>query len=50
MSIRFLTSGESHGKCLSGIIEGIPYGYKIDFDFINSELSSRQKVMAEVAE
>lgn len=43
MSIRFLTSGESHGECLNAIIEGIPYGYKLDFDFINSELSNRQK-------
>ena len=43
MSIRFLTSGESHGQSLSAIIEGIPYGYEIDFDFINAELSARQK-------
>ena len=39
---RFLTSGESHGKCLSAIIEGIVAGIFIDIDFINSELSSRQ--------
>ncbi|MBR2069534.1 MAG: chorismate synthase [Candidatus Gastranaerophilales bacterium] len=43
MSIRFLTAGESHGQSLSAIIEGIPYGYELDFDFINSELSSRQE-------
>ncbi len=42
MAIRFLTSGESHGECLNGIIEGIPFGYELDFDFINSELSARQ--------
>ena len=42
MSIRFLTAGESHGKCLNAIIEGIPFGYELDFDFINSELSARQ--------
>lgn len=42
MAIRFLTSGESHGKCLNAIIEGIPYGYELDFDFINSELQARQ--------
>ena len=41
--IRFLTAGESHGKCLCAIIEGIPFGYKLDIDFINSELSERQK-------
>ncbi|MBR1617119.1 chorismate synthase, partial [bacterium] len=43
MAIRFLTSGESHGECLNAIIEGIPFGYELDFDFINSELSNRQK-------
>lgn len=43
MAIRFLTSGESHGECLNAIIEGIPYGYELDFDFINKELSARQK-------
>lgn len=42
MAIRFLTSGESHGEALSAIIEGIPFGYELDFDFINSELASRQ--------
>ena len=41
--IRFLTSGESHGKCLNAIIEGIGYGYELDFDFINNELANRQK-------
>ena len=41
--LRYLTSGESHGKCLNAIIEGIPFGYELDFDFINSELASRQK-------
>lgn len=43
MAIRFLTSGESHGQCLNAIIEGVPYGYELDFDFINSELSARQQ-------
>ena len=43
MALRFLTSGESHGQCLNAIIDGIPYGYELDFDFINSELSNRQK-------
>lgn len=43
MGLRFLTAGESHGQCLSAIIEGIPYGYKLDFDFINSELKARQQ-------
>ena len=43
MALRFLTSGESHGQALNAIIDGIPYGYELDFDFINSELSQRQQ-------
>lgn len=39
---RFLTAGESHGKCLTAIIEGISAGFEIDIDFINSELKRRQ--------
>lgn len=39
---RFLTSGESHGKCLTAIIEGLPANMEIDTDFINSELRRRQ--------
>ena len=40
---RFLTSGESHGKCLTAIIEGIPAGLEIDINFINNELERRQQ-------
>ena len=40
---RFLTSGESHGKCLTAIIEGLPAGLEIDVNFINSELKRRQQ-------
>lgn len=39
---RFLTAGESHGKCLTAIIEGLPSGFEIDLDFINFELKRRQ--------
>lgn len=42
MILRFLTSGESHGKCLNAIIEGVPAGINIDINFINKELSRRQ--------
>ncbi len=41
-NFRFLTSGESHGKCLDAIIEGVPSGFKIDVNFINAELKRRQ--------
>lgn len=40
---RFLTAGESHGKCLTAIIDGIPSNLAVDIDFINTELSRRQK-------
>lgn len=40
---RFLTAGESHGKCLTAIIEGLPAGLNIDIDFINNELKRRQQ-------
>lgn len=39
---RFLTAGESHGKCLTAIIEGLPANLEIDVDFINNELKRRQ--------
>ena len=41
--IRYVTSGESHGKCLTAILEGIPSGLKISEDDINGELARRQK-------
>ncbi|MGB9876542.1 MAG: chorismate synthase [bacterium] len=40
--LRFLTAGESHGKCLVTIIEGFPAGLKADIHFINEELRRRQ--------
>ena len=40
---RFLTSGESHGKCLNAIIEGVPSGFPISVDMINNELWRRQQ-------
>ena len=40
--IRFLTAGESHGKCLSLIIEGVPSGLRLSADDINKDLKRRQ--------
>jgi len=40
--LRYLTSGESHGKCLLATLEGMPAGLKIDEARINAELSRRQ--------
>ncbi len=42
MLFRFLTSGESHGKCLTAIVEGMPSGVAIDINYINNELARRQ--------
>ena len=39
---RFLTSGESHGKCLTAIIEGVPAGFRIKPSIINEDLARRQ--------
>ena len=39
---RFLTSGESHGACLTAIIEGIPSGFRIKTSVINEDLARRQ--------
>ena len=41
-NFRFLTSGESHGKCLTAIIEGIPAGFRIKSAVINEDLARRQ--------
>jgi len=40
--LRFLTSGESHGKGLTGIIEGIPAGLALSSSYIDSHLKRRQ--------
>lgn len=40
---RFLTAGESHGPCLTTIIEGLPAGLTINMDQINAELARRQQ-------
>lgn len=40
--LRFLTAGESHGKCLTAIIEGLPSGIEISEEYINKNLYRRQ--------
>lgn len=39
---RFLTAGESHGKALTVIIEGLPAGFPLTEDYIALELRRRQ--------
>ncbi|WP_461830205.1 chorismate synthase [Aquifex sp.] len=41
--IRFLTAGESHGKGLTAILEGIPANLPLAEEDINKELRRRQK-------
>ena len=41
--IRYMTAGESHGKGLLGILEGIPAGLEVSEEYIARELSRRQK-------
>jgi chorismate synthase len=40
--LRFLTAGESHGKALVAILEGVPAGLTIDFEAVTHELRRRQ--------
>ncbi len=40
---RYLTAGESHGKALTGIIEGFPANVPIDTAVINADLKRRQQ-------
>jgi chorismate synthase len=40
--LRFITAGESHGKCLTGVLEGLPAGLGVDQDFVNLQLQRRQ--------
>lgn len=41
--LRYLTAGESHGKALTAIVEGMPSGLKITEEKINEQLARRQK-------
>ncbi len=43
MPIRFLTAGESHGKALVCILEGIPANLELSAGYINRELQRRQR-------
>jgi len=43
MPIRFLTAGESHGKGLVCLIEGLPANLELSSEYINRELERRQR-------
>ena len=40
--LRFLDAGETHGKCLTAIIEGLPSNLALDIEKINARLAMRQ--------
>ena len=40
--LRFLTAGESHGPCLTAVVEGLPAGLAVDIEAINRDLARRQ--------
>jgi chorismate synthase len=40
--LRFLTAGESHGKALVTIIEGVPAGLAVSFSAVTAQLRRRQ--------
>src|SRR5919205_2393553 len=39
---RFTTAGESHGRALVAVVEGLPAGLAVDVEGINRELERRQ--------
>ncbi len=43
MQFKFTTAGESHGKALVTIVEGVPAGLPIDIELVNHELWRRQQ-------
>ncbi len=40
-SIKLSVFGESHGEAIGAVLEGLPAGKKIDFDFVLSQMSRR---------
>src|ERR1700759_780620 len=41
-TLSYRTAGESHGKALLALVEGLPAGVDIDLEFIDNELRRRQ--------
>jgi len=42
-TLTFQSAGESHGSGCCALLQGVPYGLKVDLDFINKQLARRQK-------
>ena len=49
IKFHFTTFGESHGKAIGCIVDGVPAGLKINEDFIQSELNRRKPGQNEYA-
>ena len=43
MVLRFFTAGESHGKALVTIVEGLPAGLPVSAEWVNHELLRRMQ-------
>jgi chorismate synthase len=43
VSIRFTTAGESHGRALVAVVEGVPAGLRLDVADINADLTRRMQ-------
>ena len=41
--LRYLNGGESHGKCLLAVLEGVPAGLPLTAEMVNQDLARRQK-------
>src|SRR4051794_5093237 len=41
-TLSYRTAGESHGKAMLALVEGLPAGVPVDVEFINGELRRRQ--------
>ena len=41
--LRYFTAGESHGPCLTAIIDGVPAGFPVEIEKINHDLWRRQQ-------
>lgn len=40
--LSYFTAGESHGRCMLAVVDGLPYGTPFDVEEINRELQRRQ--------
>jgi chorismate synthase len=43
MTLSVLSAGESHGPCLTGMLEGLPANLPLDLEEINRQLARRQQ-------